>query len=128
MALWLGNCSIANALTFTAGDIIVSVEGNGGNSASAGTSATGNTGANANTYLDNQAAPLTLYEYTTTGGLVGTQMLPTTSSGSNSAIAGEYGSSSEESLHLSGDGRYLTIAGYAVNPATYNSTYDVNGT
>jgi len=121
----------ADPLYFTPGDLVVAVEGNGSNTAALGTSATGNTGASATSYLDNQAAPLTLYEFTTTGANqtpVGTLELPTTTSGANSAISGEYGSSSEATLQLSGNGQYLTIAGYATNAAAYNAAYDVNGT
>lgn len=116
---------------FIAGDLVVSVEGNGDGSASGGTAATGNTGASANSYLDNQAAPLSLYEFKTTGAnqtAVSKMTLPTTSSGANSAFSGEYGSSSEAQLSLSGDGKYLSIAGYAVNPAAYNAAHDLNGT
>ena len=60
LALGLGQPITAHALTFTPGDLVVSVEGNGDGSASNGTAATGNTGASSNTYIDNQAAPLTL--------------------------------------------------------------------
>jgi len=120
----------ANALTFTEGDLVVSVEGNGDGSASNGASATGNTGANTNKYLDNQAAPLSLYEFKTTGTNqtpVGTQTLSQVTSGKNVAVSGEYGSSSEAQLQLSGNGQYLTIAGYATNAATYNKFFDPNG-
>jgi hypothetical protein len=56
-------------------------------------------------------------------------MLPqTTTAGGNYAVSGEYGSSSEATLQLSGNGEYLTIMGYAVNAQSYNSTYDQNGT
>ncbi len=134
LALWLGNPANANAATFFAGDLIVSVEGNGSNTASGGTAATGNTGGSANTYLDNQAAPLTLYEFHTTGTLqspVSTLALPQAQGAGgagNAPVSGEYGSSSEAQLHLSGNGQFLTIAGYAVNAQSYNSTSDVNGT
>ena len=37
------------------------------------------------------------------------------------AISGEYGSSSEGTLELSADGHSLVIAGYGVNPTTYNT-------
>jgi hypothetical protein len=120
----------AKALTFTEGDLVVSVEGNGSGTASGGTAATGNTGANANKYLDNQAAPLTLYEFSTTGtnqAPVTQLTLPQAPSGKNVAVSGEYGSSSEAQLQLSGDGHYLTIAGYATNAANYNTNYDPNG-
>jgi hypothetical protein len=43
--------------------------------------------------------------------------LPTTGTGGNVGIVGEYGSSSEGSLQVSGDGNYLTIGGYDGNLA-----------
>lgn len=118
-------------LYFTPGDLVVSVEGNGSNTAAGGSSATGNTGASAGTYLDNQASPLTLYEFRPTGTdqtPVGILTLPMTTQGSNSVISGEYGSSSEATIELSGNGRYLLIAGYGVNAASYNKQFDLNGT
>jgi len=94
---------------FTPGDIVVSVEGNG--------SGTG-------VYIDNQAAPLSLYEFglnnTNSVNLAGSMQLPQTASGANSAISGEYGSSSEGALQLSGNGKYLTIMGYGVNANAFN--------
>jgi hypothetical protein len=103
--------------SFTAGDLVVSVEGDGSNTGS---------------YLDNQAAPMTLYEYHVAGvpgaTLVGSLTLPQTASGSNHAFSGEYGSSSEGMIQLTGNGQALTIMGYGVNANTYNSTYDVGGT
>ena len=121
VALSMGSAPAAQAqtaLSFTANDLVVSVEGNG--------SGTGS-------YSDNQAAPLTLQEYSLNGTasatLAGSLMLPQTSTaGGNYAVSGEYGSSSEGTLQLSGNGQYLTIMGYGINAATYNSTYDVNGT
>ena len=93
--------------SFTEGDVVVSVEGNGSNTGS---------------YTDNQAAPLTLYEYGSNGsGFVGSFALPQSASGSNFAVSGEYGSSSEGTLQLSGNGRYLTIAGYGVNANVFNA-------
>src|SRR5580692_7523347 len=93
--------------SFTEGDIVVSVEGNGSNTGS---------------YANNQAAPLTLYEYGASGtGFVGSFQLPQTNSGANFAVSGEYGSSSEGTLQLSGDGRYLTIMGYGVNANSFNA-------
>ena len=87
--------------------MVVSVEGNGSNTGS---------------YTDNQAAPLTLYEYGSNGtGFVGSFQLPQTNSGANFAVSGEYGSSSEGTLQLSGNGRYLTIAGYGVNANAFNA-------
>jgi hypothetical protein len=93
--------------SFTQGDVVVSVEGDGSN-----------TGA----YTDNQAAPLTLYEFGSSGsGFVGSLELAQTNSGANFAVSGEYGSSSEGTLQLSGNGRYLTIAGYGVNANAFNA-------
>jgi hypothetical protein len=107
----------AQSFSFNPNDIVVAVEGNGSNTGS---------------YLDNQAAPLTLYQYsvngTTSATAAGSLELPQTSiAGGNYAISGEYGSSSEGTLQLSGNGQYLTIMGYGINADTYNSTYDVNG-
>jgi hypothetical protein len=100
----------ANAFTFTPGDVVVSVEGDG--------SGTGN-------YTDNQAAPLTLDQFAANGTssvtAAGSLQLPQTASGKNSAISGEYGSSSEGTLQLSGNGQYLTIAGYGVNAKTFDA-------
>jgi hypothetical protein len=104
----------AHAITyFTPGDLVVSVEGNGVQGASSGP------------YTDNQAAPLTLFEFSQSGTssatFVGAKVLPQASSGANSAISGEYGSSSEGTLQLSGNGKYLTIMGYGVNAAAFNA-------
>jgi hypothetical protein len=77
----------ADISSFTQGDVVVAVEGNG--------SGTGS-------YTDNQAAPLTLYEYDPSGAsMVGSFELPQTRSGTNFAVSGEYGSSSEATLQLS---------------------------
>ena len=95
----------AEALPFNAGDLIVSVVGNVDGSAPG----------------DNQASPIQLIELTTTGTVVGSMLLPQTASGSNYAISGEYGSSSEGLLHLSANGQSLVIAGYGVNAATFNA-------
>lgn len=93
--------------SFTTGDVVVSVEGDG-----AGTGS----------YTDNQAAPLTLYEYGANGtGFIGSLVLPQVNSGSNFTVSGEYGSSSEGTLQLSGNGGYLTIMGYGVNASAFNA-------
>ena len=123
VALSLGHAPGAHAqasgsFSFNANDIVVAVEGDG-----AGTG----------TYADGQASPLSLYQYATTGTSSATQagmlVLPQTSiAGGNYAVSGEYGSSSEGTLQLSGNGQYLTIMGYATNADSYNSVYDVNGT
>lgn len=98
------------ASIFLPGNLVVSVEGDGSNTGS---------------YSGNQAAPLTLYSFshngTSSAALTGTLMLPQTASGANFAISGEYGSSSEGGLQLTGDGKSLVIAGYGVNAATFNA-------
>jgi hypothetical protein len=104
----------AMAQAFTAGDLVISLEGNGSN--------TGN-------YTDNQAAPLTLEQLSVNGvgsaAAAGTWMLPqtTTTVGgvTNYALSGEYGSSSEGVLQDSGNGQYLTVMGYGVNAAAFNA-------
>ena len=98
---------------FIPGNLVVSVEGNGVEGATSGP------------YADNQAAPLSLFQYSTSGtasaSYVNSMVLPQTGSGGNFAISGEYGSSSEGSLQLSGNGQYLTIMGYGVNAAAFNA-------
>jgi hypothetical protein len=103
----------AGSISFTTGNLVVSVEGNGVVAASSGP------------YTDNQAAPLTLFQYSPTGtssaSFVNSLVLPQTTSGSNLPVSGEYGSSSEGTLQLSGNGQYLTIMGYGINAAQFNS-------
>ena len=99
--------------SFTPGDIIISVVGS--------TVADGG-----GTYGDNQASPITLEEINpSTGAIVGTFVLPqqtvTVNGVTEYAVSGEYGSSSEGILQLSGNGKSLTIAGYGVNDTTYNA-------
>lgn len=100
---------------FSPGDLVVTVEGDGSNVTNQPDS----------TYSDNQAAPLTLYQYSTTGTssatLAGTLTLPQTTVGDQNAISGEYGSSSEGFLSLSTNGQYLTLMGYGINAAQYNA-------
>jgi PEP-CTERM motif len=72
------------------------------------------------------AAPIVLDEFQLGAGgssasAVGTLTLPQTGSGANAAISGEYGSASEGILQLSTNGAYLTMMGYGVNAATFNS-------
>lgn len=100
----------ARALVFTPGDLVVSVVGNVNGSGP---------------YTDNQAAPILLQQLTPGGAQAGSLLLPQTAATVNgvvqSAISGEYGSSSEGLLQRSGDGQSLVIAGYGVNAATYNA-------
>jgi len=122
---------------FTTGNLVVSVEGCG---VHAGTctnvpngTGTGSGNSSNGGYGDNQAAPLTLFQYTpggtTSAAFVNSLVLPQSISGANLAVSGEYGSSPEATVHLSGAGQYLTILGYGIdalsfngNPATYGSS------
>ena len=110
----------ALATTFVPGNLIVSVEGNGVQGALSGS------------YTDNQAAPLTLFQFSHVGTASATYknalVLPQTGSGANSAISGEYGSSSEGTIQLTGDGQHLVIMGYGINAATFNSNPTRYGT
>jgi hypothetical protein len=107
LALCLGANSPAFAsFLFTPGNLVVSLVGNVNGSGP---------------YTDNQATPVKLQEMTASGTLTQSLLLPQTASGSQSAFSGEYGSSSEGLLHLSGDGKSLVIAGYGVNAASYNA-------
>jgi hypothetical protein len=105
-----GSSNAPGLTNFTAGDLVVSVVGDGDGSG---------------TYADNQAAPIVLEELTTAGAEVGQETLPQTASTNGGTtenpISGEYGSSSEGSLELSGDGESLVIAGYGVNYTAYNN-------
>jgi hypothetical protein len=121
----------AFAQTFTGGNLVVLVEGCG---VHAGTctsvpfgSGTGSLNSTAGGYGDNQAAPLTLFQYTPSGtssvAFVNSLVLPQTGSGANLPISGEYGSSSEGSMQLSGAGQYLTFMGYGINAVTFDGAY-----
>ncbi|WP_342165029.1 beta strand repeat-containing protein [Methylobacterium sp. SD21] len=99
----------ATSLTFDTGNLVLSVYGNSDGSGP---------------YGDNNATPITLEQITTGGDLVSRFVLPQTTTVTNgvtnSVISGEYGSSSEGSLQLSGDGHWLVIGGYGINADTYN--------
>jgi len=79
---------------FTAGDLVISTYGVGGG------------------FIDGVPTPISLEEFTTSGSFVMTDTLPTVDSGINFGIVGEYGSSSEANLELTGDGHSLLIGGY----------------
>ena len=109
-----------SATVLIPGNLVVSVEGNGVMGAASGP------------YTDNQAAPLSLFDFaqngTSSATYQGALVLPQTASGANSAISGEYGSSSEGILQLSGNGKYLTIMGYGVNAREVQRQSDQLGT
>ena len=111
MALCFAVTSPAMAQVFQPGDLVISVYGDGNGSGVVG---------------DNQASPIVLEDVTTSGSFVDGLTLPQTSFVDslgvvNSAISGEYGSSSEGSLQLSGDGHSLVIMGYGVNANAFDS-------
>ena len=121
--------SAQQAPQFTTGNLVVSVEGCGvyagtctavPNGTGTGTGNSSSTG-----YGDNQAAPLTLFQFAPSGTaaatFVNSLVLPQNPLGANFPVSGEYGSSSEASLQLSGSGQYLTIMGYGVNAAAFNA-------
>ena len=98
-----------SAAAFAAGNLVISISGDGDGSGS---------------YGDNQASPMTLEQITTSGTIVSQLVMPETTTVVDGvteyAISSEYGSSSEGTLELSADGQSLVIAGYGVNPQTYN--------
>ena len=94
-----------SAAAFTAGNLVISISGDGDGSG---------------VYGDNQASPMTLEQITTSGTIVSQLVMPETTTVVDGvteyAISSEYGSSSEGTLELSADGQSLVIAGYGVNP------------
>ena len=110
----------AAATNFLPGNLVVAVEGNGVYGATSGA------------YTDNQAAPLSLFQYahvgTASATYVNALVLPQSNSGANHAISGEYGSSSEGGLQLTADGKHLVIMGYGVNAAAFNANPAAYGT
>ena len=116
---------------FTPGNLVVVVEGcgvHGGTCTSVpdGTG-TGTGNSSVGGYGDNQAAPLTLFQYLPSGtssvSFVNSLVFPQTGSGANLPVSGEYGSSSEGTLQLDGTGRYLTLMGYGIDAPTFNDAY-----
>lgn len=109
----------AAATSLIPGNLVVLTEGAG---------VWGGTGS----YVDNAAAPITLIQFAHTGtssaSYVNSLVLPQTGSGHNSAISGEYGSSSEGGLQLTADGKHLVLMGYGVNAATFNANPTKYGT
>lgn len=113
----LALASHSQAQFFTPGDLVVTTYGS-----------------TSGTLADGQITPINLLEFLPTGGpALLTDTLPMTdgvSGSSNLGIVGEYGSSSEGNIQLSGDGQYLTFAGYsatAANAGIQASTNTANG-
>ena len=91
---------------FTAGNLVVSVMGDG------------------SAALTSAATPVFLNEFTTAGTLVRTLAMPTAASGTNHRFSNSGSATSEGFLTRSADGRYLLLAGYdaAVGTASVVST------
>ncbi len=103
---------------FKSGDLVVETYGSLGHS-----------------YGDQSPAPISLIEYSTSGGSsINTVTVPMTDGvggSSNVGVVGEYGSNSEGNIQLSGDGQYLTFMGYSATAAAAGinaSTNAANGT
>src|SRR5262245_14134421 len=100
------NAGLARGGTFTPGNLVV-VRINDGTSRSA-----------------NEASPVFLDEFTTSGSFVQTVALPTAPSGSNRQITLSNTSFTNGQLALSTDGQFLTLGGYdaAVGTASITGT------
>jgi Divergent InlB B-repeat domain len=115
---------------FVPGNLVVVVEGCGdyGGTCTAVLNGTGTAGG----YGDNQAGPLTLFQYAPTGTsnvtYVNSLVLPQSPSGANVQVSGELGSSSEGTLQLSGGGQYLTLMGYGIDALSFNANPENYGT
>jgi Bacterial Ig-like domain (group 3) len=116
---------------FTPGNLVVVVEGCGAHGGTCTSVANGTgTGAgnsSAGGYGDNQAAPLTLFQYIPNGTsgvtFVNSLAFPQAASFANFPVSSEYGSSSEGTLQLSGAGQYLTVMGYGLAASTFDAAY-----
>jgi hypothetical protein len=111
-----------NSTFFTPGNLVVAVEGCGVHGGTC-TNVPSGKGVNGG-YGDNQAAPLTLFQYSPNGtssiSFVNSLTLPQLISGADFPVSGEYGSSSEASINLSSGGQYLTIMGYGIDAPSFN--------
>ncbi len=92
-------------------------------------------GSTAGTLSDGAPTAISLLEYSPLGGpALLTDTLPTADGvggNANLGVVGEYGSSSEGNIQLSGNGQYLTIGGYSATQAAagiQTSTNTANGT
>jgi hypothetical protein len=99
--------------TFIPGDLVIS---------EVGRVAPGDT----TTYSLDQATSILLQQLHVTGTTgpataSGSVLLPQSANGNNAPISGEFGSASEGMLQRSGNGQFLTIMGYGINAATFNS-------
>jgi Divergent InlB B-repeat domain len=111
---------------FIPGNLVVAVSGCGVYGGTCATPPVGGTGSGG-TYGDDQASPWTLFQYTVNGATSATYVnslpLPQTVSGANSPVSDDFGSQSEGTVQLSGNGEYLTMMGYGINAADFNVNY-----
>ncbi|NIJ07377.1 hypothetical protein FHS31_000973 [Sphingomonas vulcanisoli] len=107
LVLLCSTAAFATTAPLTPGNIVVAVSGKG---------------ASGITFTDNQASPLSLYQYTPTGNNHATFAGSSVVTGSVNPISSEYGSSSEGMLQRSGDGKSLTIMGYGISASTFNAS------
>ncbi len=126
--LLLADPARAQQTLFRPGNLVVSVEGCGvyGSTCTvANGTGTGLQNSSLGGYGDNQAAPLTLFQFSPVGTssvtYVNSLVLPQQASGVNLPVSGEYGSSSEGTLQLSTNGQYLAILGYGINAAAFDA-------
>src|ERR1035438_2289566 len=135
VALLMSMRVFAQTTFFAPGNLVIAVEGCGvhGGTCTNIANGTGNGSGNSSVggYGDNQAAPLALFQYTPSGTtsatFVNSLVLQPTASGANVPLSGEYGSSSEATLNVSGAGQYLAILGYGVNAGAFNANPGVYG-
>jgi hypothetical protein len=103
--------SMASAIPFTAGNLVVEQIGDG------------------TTTLNSAAAPVFVNEYTPSGTLVQSIPMPTSVNGSNLRLTDSGSATSDGYLNLSTNGQYLTLTGYnaAVGTASVASTSTTGG-
>src|ERR1700744_4323912 len=94
---------------FTAGNIVVYRVGDG------------------TTTLGFTAVPIYLDEYTPTGTLVQSILMPTVASGANQVLTCSGSATSGGLLNLSGNGKYLVVSGYNAAPGSSSATAQVVG-
>jgi hypothetical protein len=122
-------------MTFTPGNLVVVVSGcgvnNGTCTAVPNGKGTGALNSSVGGYGDNQASPLTLFQFApqgTTGALyVNSLVLPQAAAGVNWPVSSEYGSSSEGTLHLTQTGQFLAVMGYGVSASAFNANPSLYG-
>jgi hypothetical protein len=122
---------------FTPGNLVVAVSGCGvfggtppnttPSTTACATEPVGGTGIGYTGYGDDQASIWTLFQYTPNGAssvtYVNSLQFPQTASGANFPVTNDFGSQSEGTIQLSGNGEYLTMMGYGINAAEFNVNY-----